>query len=239
MKSKNIYSKILRCQKCFLHKPLCICEDIQRLLYANKIKFHFVIHRKEWITTSNTARIVAMTLSNKEIYTFADGNPHEHLDLNKLPNDPNKTVIMFPLTGLEIDVDVDKKNLSENAKINTENITDIIVPDGNWNNTKRMAKKLHIAIKAPFITLKSDRLSKYRLRKQPDLKFLSTFEAVVQAIKFFEEDVSKSHIENLFDLFDKFVDRSLWVNGRILEQDLKYPLDKTAKQFFPNKIIHL
>ncbi|MBF0363288.1 MAG: DTW domain-containing protein [Oligoflexia bacterium] len=238
----NVYSKIDRCSICFLHKPLCICEQAKSIQVNTKVKFHFVVHANEWKTVSNTVRILEMLLINKEIYTFADGNQSIHTSWEKLPKiqgSKKNVAILFPLASVYLNVSA---NVSPDTDAPTnaaaDTITDLIIPDGNWTNAKRIAKKIHLATGAPFIAIKSDRKSSYRLREQPKENFLSTYEATILAIKYFESDSTvQMQIEELFSFFDKFVERSLWVNGRIAEEDLKYPLDKSSKQFYPRKFV--
>jgi DTW domain-containing protein YfiP len=97
----------------------------------------------------------------------------------------------------------------------------LIVPDGNWNQAQRMARRDPDARGALHVTLPAGEPSRYQLRRNPREGTLSTLEAIARALALLEGPGLE---EPLLDLFDTFVTRSLSLRQtgkpRALREDL-------------------
>jgi DTW domain-containing protein YfiP len=164
-----------------MHVGLCVCEYIPRLNTTT----HLVVlsHVKEQHKPSNTTHFLLKALSNSERWRRGGlGDP-----LVVLPASP-PAVLLFPF--------------DDAVPLQTSGPVTLVVPDGTWQQARRMARREPALQALPHVTLPPGLPSQYRVRTQHRSDGLSTFEAVTRALGILEGP----HIEEpLLRLFEAIV----------------------------------
>ena len=86
----------------------------------------------------------------------------------------------------------------------------LVIPDGNWRQAKRMTYRERDLVGLPRLMLEEGPPSSYRLRRHTNPQCLATFEAISRALRVLE---SASLADELDHCFRLFVERSLWARG--------------------------
>ncbi len=182
---------ILRCPRCALHQPLCLCDAIEPLDTATRVVV--VVHGKEAARTSNSGRLVPMTLRRGELHQRDPRTGALDLDL---ADDDRRAVLLYPMA-------------TEVLAPGPRRLT-LVVPDGNWSQARKMARRVPGLAALPRVCLPPGEPSRFRLRSHPDPRRVSTFEAVARALGVLEGPEVEAR---LLEVFDRFVERTLWTRG--------------------------
>ncbi len=166
-------------------------------------------HRKETYKTTNTGRLVPLTISRGEIRVF--GERYDSIDKMNLIDPARNTLLLYPSE--------DSRSLTREDGI-SKPVT-LIVPDANWRRAFKLTSREPALRTVQRVHLPDGPPSKYRLRRHPDPRFLATFEAVARALGILEGAHVQAHLERLFALM---VERTLQSRGRFatyhaLDQD--------------------
>jgi len=186
-----------RCPQCILHLPSCICAEIQPLDLATRVIV--LRHRKETHKTTNTGRLVPLTLTGAEIRVF--GERHDVLDAGDFAEPARNTLLLYP--------GPDSRSLTK-AEAHLAPVT-LVVPDANWRRAFKLVAREPALAALPRVHLPDGPPSTYRLRRHPDPRFLATFEAIARALGILEGPEVQAHLERTFALM---VERTLRSRGR-------------------------
>lgn len=191
----------LRCIRCRLHLPLCVCEFMP--YFSLKTRVLVLMQKREFQLVSNTGHLIPKMLSNSEIRFrgLVDGTP---LDTHNMIPKESQGVVLYPYEGAAI---LDDNYLQKQKKPLT-----LIVPDGNWRQARKMAKRIPALQKLPKVILPKGEASKYRLRSGHLAEGVCTFEAIARALGVIEGDDIQKAMENYFY---RMVDRVLWTRHKI------------------------
>jgi DTW domain-containing protein YfiP len=85
----------------------------------------------------------------------------------------------------------------------------LIVPDGSWHQARAHQ---HLLRQHACVTLPPLGPSEYRLRAEPQLDGLATFEAIARALGILDGDAIRAA---MLDVFRVFVERTLWFRGKL------------------------
>ncbi|MBC7369963.1 MAG: DTW domain-containing protein [Bdellovibrionaceae bacterium] len=179
------------CERCFLHRDLCICEFIPRLDLRTRVCL--VIHAKELKRTTNTGRLAIEALVNSEMRVRGTGTGRtEALDLSDLLEPRYRPVMFYPADdALELNQDFVDADLRPIL---------LIVPDGNW----RQASKVHVRHKelasVPRVKISTPNLAAHHLRVEETEAGMATLEAIAKALAIIEGDVAAAPLKNLFEM---------------------------------------
>jgi DTW domain-containing protein YfiP len=187
--SKRVENKLPRCAWCGLPLALCLCDELPRLRTRTRVVL--IMHHVEQRRTTNTGRLAIRSLTQGQIRVrgLLDGPPRD-------PLPDGRKLLLFPREDAEILTP--EHGASEPVVL--------IVPDGNWNQAQRMARRDVDAQGATHVTLPPGAPSRYQLRRNPRDGTLSTLEAIARALAILEGPGIE---EPLLALFDAFVSRSL------------------------------
>lgn len=185
-----------RCVRCALHVPLCMCAAVEPLPVATRVVV--LQHRTESTRTSNSGRLVPLTLTGGEVRIL--GLPDRPLDTADLRDPERRVLLLYPLPGApELTPDpTDPRPVT------------MVVPDGNWRQARRLVLRTPHLLAARKVRLPPGPPSRYRLRTHPDPARISTFEAVARALGILEGEAVRRQLERWFDVF---VERTLWTRG--------------------------
>jgi DTW domain-containing protein YfiP len=185
-----------KCPQCKIQMKLCFCSDIEPV--ENKIKVSIIMHHREEHLTTNTAKLATRMLKNSKICMRGlIDHPFVLSDLDIL--DDETPYFLFPSTDAAI---LDEKFI----ELNTDKKIHLIVPDGTWNQAKkvyRREKDLHF-IKC--VKLPNGISSHYRLRKAPRADGVCTFEAISYSLNILESNTIHQKLMHVFDVMvERFI----------------------------------
>ena len=158
------------CIHCWLPLGHCLCDGIVSVFHETRIQVF--VHRKEWGRSSNTAHL--LPLHSNRISLHVHGVKNSPTAWQEVAQQPN-TCLLFPF---------------EDAPMLTyEDVTSIdrlIIVDGNWRQSRNMAKRCRQAGPSLVRKLHHGSQSAFRLRRQSEPHRLSTFEAAVFSLSILE-----------------------------------------------------
>jgi DTW domain-containing protein len=181
-----------RCQRCKLHKNVCICALMPVL--QTRTRLLLLIHRDELRKPTNTGQLAALCLSNSEVVCRNLQKPQWA--------EQSQPLFLFPHP--------DAMPLTEWVK--SEKPITLIVPDGTWRQASKTRNRTPELRNVPCVSLPAGDRSTYRLRTEHRDDGLATMEAIARAFGLLEgADVERA----LSNVFRHAVDRTLWVRGSL------------------------
>lgn len=164
-----------RCPKCRVNVQLCACEDIKP--FAIETQVSLVVHVREVKLTSNTAQFAQMMLpSNAEV--VIRGRMNEKFDGSPLLDKPGRPLFLYPHE--------DALELNEDFKKKFPGPYHLIIPDGNWQQARKVRQREEAFTTLPAVKLPPGILAEYGLRKAQHAEWVSTYEAMAHALGILE-----------------------------------------------------
>ena len=151
-------------------------------------------HRREKPHPFNTARILQRSLLNSRLFTdHIDGLARTCTELSF----SNKAALLYPGDGSQL--------LNELSQVDLPK--QLIVLDGTWHHTKTLFRDIPQLPLLPRVRLAPTQPSRYGIRREPHILFLSTLEATVAALRFLEP--ATQGFEQLIAAFEFMVNDQL------------------------------
>jgi len=205
--------KANRCRVCFFPRSLCLCTEIvPQHVSANIV---VIMNKSEYLKVSNSGRLLALLMPNCKVKIRG---------LKETPLSYDEVVSLHPSSKKYVFFPSDDAVEFKDSGICSDINPTIIVPDGNWGQGAKIARKLSAyesveAIKLPFI-----KPSSYQLRYNPNPSRLSTFESVALLLKELEDEALYHRMSHVFQMM---VNRVLLLRGKIRKEKLGH--DTTFK----------
>ncbi len=185
-----------RCEACGLRRPACLCGEI--LPRRTRTQVVLITHRAERRKSTNTGRLVALALLGAEVRVRGDRGP-----IARPPLPEGRRLLLFPHP--------EARELTADDGRGPPIV--LLVPDGTWNQARRIHRRDPDAGDAEPVRLLPGAPSRYGLRRAPREGTVSTLEAVARALAVLEPDGEA--IEGaLMRILDTFVQRSQQAAGR-------------------------
>jgi DTW domain-containing protein len=154
------------CTTCRLRREECVCAQAPRLRIATRLLV--IIHSKEWRRTTNTGHLARLAIHGAEVRLH--GSPKQTVSSAGIDAASPSTLVLFPGRGAD--------------PLSTESIAalprplTLLVPDGNWNQTQHMMRRLPMLERARPVCLGERNLEHPGLRRNRGIDRMSTFEAI-------------------------------------------------------------
>lgn len=176
------------CQKCFLHKNLCICSQIPTL--PLKTKVWLMVHAKELKRTTNTGRLALQALPNSEMKIR--GVLNSAVDLTMALDGSYHPLLLFPSDNA---VELNRKLVET-----FDRPVLLIVPDGNWRQASKVHSR-HSELKSVQCVLinKTNTATEF-LRKETTINGMATLQAIAYALGVIEGDKVQTDLLQLYQL---------------------------------------
>ncbi|MCU0684175.1 MAG: DTW domain-containing protein [Polyangiaceae bacterium] len=202
----------MRCERCRLHRVLCVCSLLPRL--ETRTRLVLFVHRLEARKSTNTGRLAALCLNNSAIVLRGDeARPDEPFAC-----DPGtQPLFLFPHPGA--------RPLAS-AAAGDRPVT-LVVPDGTWRQASKVQKRVPGLDALPCVTLPSEGPSTYRLRRRPHEDGLSTLEAIARALGVLEGEAVRRELERVFLVA---VERTLWSRGQLDASEVAGGIPEAAQR---------
>lgn len=163
----------LLCNTCDYAISTCICNAIEHTNNATRIII--LQHPSEEKTVKNTAKLVALSLSNCEI--IKGENNQDFAFLQTLPADT--TVVLYPNDHA---ISLDDKCALRDLKP----ITHLIVIDGTWKKAFKILQLTPLLQQFKTVSFNHIPANQYSIRKASRTDSLSTLEAVAYSLNIIE-----------------------------------------------------
>ncbi len=175
---------------CRLRMAACVCALAPRQPIATRVVLF--LHRSEWGRIANTGHLLRLALSHVEIRLH--GMRHRPVATDGIEASSPTTMVLFP--------DRSAQPLTAPFLASMARPATLLVPDGNWNQAKAMARRIPLLAQARTVRLDQPRLSLGPLRRNLAMERRSTFEAIAQALGLLEGgEVERT----LLDFFQRFL----------------------------------
>jgi DTW domain-containing protein YfiP len=180
------------CYRC--HKPqvTCICSGLPRV--SNRTPVLVLQHPRERLHPVGTARFARLGLSNARVEIAWDAG---RLDTQAPSWLPEGTALLYPAA--------DARDLRELAP--AERPRALLVLDGTWHTARTLYRDKRWLRALPHVRFMPAAPGRYRLRREPELDYVSTIEAIVEALGILEPETQG--LPQLLAAFDAMIDRQL------------------------------
>jgi DTW domain-containing protein YfiP len=159
-----------RCDHCGVHPEVCICRLSPDLDTATRVVI--LMHCKESRLSTSTARLARRALRRCEIRIR--GQKGVPTDVSGLLEEGRRALVLFPTA--------DARPLSVELMAEIPPPYTLVVPDGSWRQASRCVRRIKELDGLPRVKVPPGPPSEYRLRAQPSLESLCTFEAIARAL---------------------------------------------------------
>lgn len=162
-----------------------MCALIPRL--ETRTKLVVVMHCREWEKTTATAPLALAALPHSELHIH--GARDRRTDLSHLTQEGRRLLLLYPSEGA---VPLTPELLQGDPRPVT-----LIVPDGNWRQAARAARRLPELSDVPRVFLPEGRPTAWGLRHEPKPGGLATIEAIARAFGVLESREVEEQLERL------------------------------------------
>jgi len=213
-------SRVNRCSGCLMAQDFCIC-DLRPENVPCRAQIWLLMHPEEIYKPTNTGRLLADCLPDTQVFYWYRTEPNAQL-LTLLQNDQYQPFIIFPDDMEDYAhrvVQFDQVMTHQNNKSDNSNkIPVFIILDGTWRQARRMFRKSPYLADLPVLPLKTDRLTRYALRKPASEQHLCTVEVGIELLKQAGEIQAAEAVEGYFDVFNRRYAESRGLREEVLER---------------------
>lgn len=191
------------CSRCHKSVLVCLCADARPI--ETTVRLVMLRHRSEIWRPSSTAGIVELALPSVRVFDKDDADAEREL-AGLIASPDTRPYLVFPDTGGPA---IDE--LARSGVWNDGPPPLFVMLDGSWRQARRMRSRKPFLRGLPTVTLRPDRPSEYRIRRQSKQGHLSTVEAVALLLGTVEG--TPTRYDPLLDLLDLMVDRIFALRG--------------------------
>ena len=208
----------LRCPRCRLHTDLCACALLTPMATRTQVVLisHVVEHRKP----TNTGHLAVECLEKARLVRRGQ---YDGTAATIAFDGTTQPILLFPSSDA---VPLDEWNAARGPA--PSSVT-LVVPDGTWRQAKRVRARVPGLAQIPCVSLPASLFSSYRLRHARVIGQLATLEAIAHAMSILENPEVGARLLRIFRVV---VDRALWSNGRLTDEEVTGGLPAGASQHF-------
>jgi DTW domain-containing protein YfiP len=177
------------CIACRLPRHECVCAVAPRLRIATRL--FVIIHSKEWRKTTNTGHLARLAIENGVVRRH--GLPHRTVSSDGVDAASPSTLVLFPGHGA--------RPLTAELIAPLPRPLTLLVPDGNWNQTQHMMRRVPMLSRARPVRLAGSSFHDLSLRRNCRDGRMSTFEAIAQALGILEGPEAEEQLLTFFRLY--------------------------------------
>lgn len=185
-----------RCKVCMLNPEHCVCEAIKPFDIETKVSL--IVHVRELKLPSNTAQFAKLMLPNSAEIDIR-GRIGEQFTAAPILERPGRPLFLYPHD--------DALELNQDFKEKFPGPYHLIIPDGNWQQARKVRKREEGLKDLPAVKLPEGIRSEYQLRKALQPEWVSTYEAMAHALGVLE---GKHVRDQLMAFFRHWVKTSMY-----------------------------
>lgn len=183
-----------RCPRCHIHLRHCFCAHLRPIRITSTVSL--VVHVRELKLTSNTAALLREVLPDNA-HLDVRGAMVEVFDAAPILARPGRPLFVYPSDdALELNAAFCQRYPGPYH---------LIVPDGSWNQARKVHHREPLFAALPTVKLPVDFVGEYELRRAQHPSFLSTYEAVAHALGILEDPAVSDALMASFRVFVKSV----------------------------------
>lgn len=188
-------ARVQRCAGCQLARWACICD--QRPTLECAVSFCLVMHAYEPLKPTNTGRLIADCLPDTRAFVWARTEVDPEL-LALLADPRYQPYVVFP----------GEYALPEQPVCRTVEPAPgrrplLIILDATWTQARKMFRKSPYLASLPVLSLHTERLSRYRLRRSSRDDHLCTVEVAAACLALAGEERAAEQLDDYFELFSR------------------------------------
>ena len=169
------------CTGCRLRPEVCVCAQAPRLSVSTRVIV--VIHSKEWRRSTNTGHLARLAVQGGEIRIH--GSPRHALSSEGIDSS-SSTLVLYPGRGAI--------PLTAEYVASLRRPVTLLIPDGNWNQARKMMGRLPMLRQAHPVRLAGPSLDLPNSRHNVRADRMSTFEAIAQALGILEDSAIEDQL---------------------------------------------
>lgn len=162
------------CYTCLRPKRVCLCDAI--VVENNTCTIGVLQHPNEEGKTFNTAKVAQLSLAKSFLFTGINFDNHKAFNQELSKYDVSKVGVLYPSP--------EAIDLSEAP----QDLECLIVVDGTWPEANKILKKTACFNTIQHYAFKPNTVSSYILRKEPDVDYVCSLEAIVESLRILEKD---------------------------------------------------
>jgi DTW domain-containing protein len=178
------------CPKCGLHRKLCLCELIPRLVLKTHVTL--LVHAKELKRTTNTGTLALHALVNSDMFvrgTMPGAG-------GRIPNLAGRLLEGYrPLLFFTAD---DAVEMTESFARSLGAPAQLLVPDGNWRQASKVHSRHPELLDVPRVKISTPNLGQLHLRAEHTVEGMATLEAIAKAIGLLESREAETALLALY-----------------------------------------
>lgn len=184
------------CYRCWKPQRVCVCTLLPQV--ANRTPVVILQHPREKNRPIGTVRFAKLGLQRCEVEVYApwSGRPST-LPARLSPG----AAVLFP----------SPKARAVESLAPEERPTQLLVLDGTWNQVHALVRANPWLEGLPHVTLEAPAPSRYRIRAEPQVHYVSTLEAIVATLRALEPDTLG--FDELLAAFDAMIDTQITYGG--------------------------
>lgn len=171
---------------------MCICAALPHV--ANRTHVHVLQHPRESHCPIGTVRFAELGLERCTVEVHVPWSGEPSLLAQKRPP---RTALLFPSPHAQAVEDLPPEERPDH----------LIVLDGTWNQVKALLRANPWLDDVPHLRLAAPEPSRYRIRAEPQVDYLSTLEALVATLRRLEPDTTG--FDELLQAFEQMIDTQI------------------------------
>jgi len=196
-----------RCLRCRRPASACYCAHVPRL--ETRTRVVILQHPRERDVAIGTARMASLCLPEATLHVGATWG--EHAGLAAALRDPDRPAILLYPGPDARDILVDPP----------AGPVTLVVVDGTWSQAKNVVRDNPVLAALPRYAFAAPEASEYRIRKEPQVEYVSTIEALMHVLGALEGDPAR--FRALLAPFRAMVDHQLTFQGSKRRRTAKPP----------------
>jgi len=186
-------ARVKRCGECQLAVAACICE-LRPSIQAD-VTFCLLMHSLEPLKPTNTGRLIAECLVDTQAFVWA--RTEVDPQLQALLADPRyQPYVVFP----------GEYALADQPVFNTLTCATgqrplLIILDATWTQARKMFRKSPYLEGLPVLSMETQQLSRYRLRRSTRDDHLCTVEVAIAGLALAGEQQAAAQLNKYFETF--------------------------------------
>lgn len=189
-------SFVRRCDECRMPRLHCICA--YRVRVATRTHIWLLTHRLEHYKPTNTGRLIGDCIEHTRVFEWSRTEPDPAL-LKALEDPRLAPFLVFPDDQEDYRhrvVGIERVAASERTPV-------LILLDGTWRQARRMFRRSEYLIDLPIVSLRTERRTRYRLRKAASAQHLCTAEVAAELLSQSGEVLAGEVLDDYFTVFNE------------------------------------
>ncbi len=191
-------SQMKRCEHCLLALHACLCG--WQPVLSTRVGICLIMHPLEPLKPTNTGRLIADCLAATHAFVWSRTETDPQLE-QLLAETQWQPYIVFPAEYAQPGQQVTQSLPAENSLSGEGKRPLLIILDATWTQARKMFRKSPCLAGLPILSLRTEQLSRYRLRRSCREEHLCTVEVAAAGLALAGDEADAQLLGDYFDLF--------------------------------------